>query len=546
MADILDYLKQIANSIYGKDVRSSIVNAIRQCYDDGKAGATDLLARERISNLAKLAEGSTTGDAELADLRVGADGKTYPNAGDAVRGQVSELKGDLVNNYTDISSELGNYQYGVILDAGITYNENYVRTTTPLKVSKPTKLYIYGKLPRIGLFDNENLSGNPIYVNSSIPTDTLYEFVASPDYYYCFSFSKVDSVFRNNGKVYQSLEYTTNNEFNDILTNNMIEIPMRYVKGAILNDGTFNNATALFKRTEFLTFEKDFTIKVNKKDGFSFRCGVYTNPTTSSFEKMIEVKKFKVESGKWYVFCFGGGSSITPETDSGTINKILCSSTSVKLKGKTVYNFGDSLMYGHYEKGILDDLCADNGMILTKYSVNGATILGSTGLYNIENQVLNASDTVPDFVIFDGLMNDDSSTPNYTTKLGTLSDGFVASDLDTNTFYGAMEHLIHTIRNKYMTSNVIFVCCHKTPSRDKVAQDTLQKAVRECCEKWSIPYVDIYNKGQINCYIDSMRNAYSYNNQGETSGGNGTHLTGVGYSKFYAPMIKAKMLELIN
>lgn len=107
MADILDYLKQIANSIYGKDVRSSIVNAIRQCYDDGKAGATDLLARERISNLTKLAEGSTTGDAELADLRVGVDGKTYPNAGDAVREQISELKGDLDENSSIININLG-------------------------------------------------------------------------------------------------------------------------------------------------------------------------------------------------------------------------------------------------------------------------------------------------------------------------------------------------------------------------------------------------------------------------------------------------------
>lgn len=59
----------------------------------------------RMDEFTSLPEGSTAGNAELVDIRVGADGVTYPSAGDAVRGQVEELD-DKIDNNTDAIGDI--------------------------------------------------------------------------------------------------------------------------------------------------------------------------------------------------------------------------------------------------------------------------------------------------------------------------------------------------------------------------------------------------------------------------------------------------------
>lgn len=75
------------------DPSEDVYNQLLSAYGDT---ATALeVERERINQFTKLEEGSTTGDAELQDIRIDKDGRTHSNAGTAVRNQVAEIHGVL-------------------------------------------------------------------------------------------------------------------------------------------------------------------------------------------------------------------------------------------------------------------------------------------------------------------------------------------------------------------------------------------------------------------------------------------------------------------
>lgn len=130
-------------------------NSVQPQIDDQNSKIAVL--EGRMDAFSTLPEGSTTGDAELMDIRTADDGIVYPNAGDAVRGQVHQIT-DFMLGVDETFTHNGSaaYEYWpCLLLPGVKYT-----------VTAPGSVHIAAV--RIYKIDNSYIAVGSIAVDGSI------------------------------------------------------------------------------------------------------------------------------------------------------------------------------------------------------------------------------------------------------------------------------------------------------------------------------------------------------------------------------------------
>ena len=140
--DNLDVQQEINNKLDQMAADGTLKALIEPWLDDYTAFVSDNLnaqneeievLRARMDTFSHLTSGSTTGDAELMDARIGANGITYPNAGDAIRAQVTDLE-HLINSEVNygVNAYRGCFATSFYVDYGKISYANVATATTRL------------------------------------------------------------------------------------------------------------------------------------------------------------------------------------------------------------------------------------------------------------------------------------------------------------------------------------------------------------------------------------------------------------------------------
>lgn len=295
--------------------------------------------------------------------------------------------------------------------------------------------------------------------------------------------------------------------------------------------------------------------------------GMLLGVSTADGSEGVQTLKFPVpdESGT-YMKIFNWKDNMQPIADASAVvyvDDIDEKNSDYLLYGRSVYAFGDSIVYGHNapENSFMQLIANEYDMELGMYAKNGATVVNTDssdkedaseeteGNYIIK-QIQNAPDETPDVIVFDGYTNDAYGDPaedsfnsngshiNIMENLGEIQ-GSSATEFDNKTFCGGFEEIIYTMKQKWPDTPIVFVTIHKSGGRDFEIQSELRDLTLEMCEEWGVYVADLFNDTTLDTRDPEQMDKYIIN-------GAGSHPNVAGCREFYIPTVVPVLKEAIE
>lgn len=541
--------------------------------------------RKRIDNIVALPEGSTTGDAELMDIRIGADGETYESAGAAVREQIQSVSDPLCvsPDETMITPEATAGKY-VAKDTGIVMSgDGTLACTDAIKIPLGSyEILASGRgfpsiMPSAAFYDasgvyisgyNQPITGE--YVIDTIPIGSVYVRFCTYDpdgntpisykFHTMERLRNIERDIRNVGAKTPEINMQHCNIVTGVTS---------YQTGKFISNA--DTGGAIVSNTNFVLIDDYFTIEAGKT--YNFVCGepkIFSNTTHEwvfydENKLVVETPTLRgtgvtaPENAAYLRFavCVVGGGVVTLDNFGDYADRlVICETppdmakaftdsfvTRMNIGSKKWVGIGDSLTEsnnGRAKYHYFDYICAETGLTFVNMGFSGSGYRNeSSGGKAFWRRAQNMDTDANVITIFGGI--NDCIFGVSGGEIGT------AEDMGTDTVCGCVnatidnilalypEHcplgIISPIPAYWVEASGDFQFGEQIPTDAGCRVSLLCEQLETICKQRGIPFLDLFHTSNLRPWVEECRNKYfSCDTSPE---GDGLHLNSEGHRLIY-------------